>query len=296
MSRISTPTDDAIASIAAAISTIERREAALGKRVARLLYDRKQFLTQKVEVEFLPAINHRVLSGLRLSLPAFVTPVVEQAFAENRKFLGLFAGAGYMHALTLLRTRLASHLERIGYGSLAGLEVEIGQVRAEIAVVNAKGREANDMLRLLQQARDRQVPLPQDVLDNLSTISQNARAGRERRRSAPSGNTAPSEAPLAAANGTSDDSDLWLYLLTDVPTSFRTMLYNAVFEHRHDQVGDQRHGGDHPASPGGHDDGQPEGDEGGAHHHHSHHGHDTSAETAGAAAFIAIDDSLGAYS
>lgn len=222
--------DGAVSALSRAAEAIERRIDATDEAIKDVSRQRKAYLTDTAE-RLLPAISVSVLNLLREEVPTFVTSSVKQSFADNKKFLGIFAGKGYYQTLVLLQTRLASHLDQAKYGQLRAMDVDLSQLTVQKNSLNKQGSETRELLRLMQQARKSTAPLPVQLREQITQINKTVRAGHvpaHKRQSAHVSSFSSSSSNYAA--GRSSDDDLLLYMLTGIPTSMRTMLFEAVTE------------------------------------------------------------------
>lgn len=234
--------------IAAAIEALGQSQAVLGERsdelamkLAEIDRQRQLYLVASA-AQLLPAISGRVLDVLREQVPGFVTTVVEQSFASHGKFLGLFAGRGYAEALTLLQTRLASHLDQIRFGDIRKMDAEAVSLGTKKAAIDARLREARELQHLLKAAQERNIPLPATTAEQVGRIVR-AAGTFESIPVKPKTVSHASDDADASSDMDSDDTDLWFYLLTDIPVSARTLLADALAGHGRDQGG-HRHAED----------------------------------------------------
>jgi len=117
---------------------------------------------------------------------------------------------------------------------------------------------------------------------------------RRAQSSVPSRPVARSGYVSSASSSANDDTDIWFYLVTDIPTSWRTLLYSAVIEHqRADEVQHIHGSADQCAAT-------IEPNVGAVNDGHTYSGSvyadDVGAGIVGAATVIATDDSLGHFS
>ncbi|WP_157128712.1 hypothetical protein [Cupriavidus sp. USMAA2-4] len=249
---------DARDAVATAVASLERRSQHLEGLLAAAQRTRRDYLADIVRT-LLPAISRKVLDNLRAFLPQFVDPTVVQAFADNYKLLGVIPLSGSQQVLAILQTRLAAHLEQAGHGELPSLNAEVERLKSELAQVDHARAGAAALLPAVEAARQN------------GTIPEAARPYLNRLATAGTALRPPTSRPVASV-GTSDDFDFWLYLLTDLPTSFRTMLLSAVTHHHHRDEGASTAQAIASPTP------------------------DADALVAPAALGIAIDDSLGRFS
>lgn len=211
------------------------RSDELSIKLAEIGRQRQLYLVSSA-ARLLPAISGRVLDALREQVPGFVTTVVERSFASHGKFLGLFAGRGYAEALTLLQTRLASHLDQIRFGDIQKMDAEAVSLGTKKAAIDARLREARELEQLLKRAQERNIQLPATTAEQVGRIVRAAGTFEIRPALATAGNRVVDRAD-ASRDIESDDTDLWFYLLTDIPVSARTLLADALAGHGRDHGG-----------------------------------------------------------
>lgn len=232
--------NEAIKALSLATAAMERRLDRIDQSIIDLTKKQKKYLMDAAESR-IPEISPRVLAVLIAEFPEFVTSTVQESFESNRKFLGLFFGQRYKHALTLLQTRLASYLDQMRFGELRSIDDELQQLASEKKDLSSRSKETLDLLNLLERAQKQDVPLPQEVSAQINTIVATARAGDIPRNSLPNQRVglrstsqfSSSSSGSALRSAGNDDIDLWIYLISDIPTSFRTLLFDAISDHRH---------------------------------------------------------------
>jgi hypothetical protein len=222
-------TQAAIASLSRALETVERLSGVHEAHIQEIDAKRKAYLVQTAG-EMLPAINSRVLQDLRTRKRAFVTRDVEKAFSDNGKFLGLFAGAGYRHALSMLQTRLASYLDETKHGDLQAMDAKIAELTDKIEHLRVQGKETRELLKLLQQALKKDLELPAYVKDHVSKIAEKYRARRSNTTQATGASSrfTPSSTQPLQVDEIDDYNDVMMYMATGFPTSTRTLLWDMI--------------------------------------------------------------------
>jgi vacuolar-type H+-ATPase subunit I/STV1 len=237
-------TQAAIASLSRALETVERISGVHEAHIQEIDAKRKAYLVQTAG-EMLPAINKRVLQDLRARKRLFVTREVEKAFAENRKFLGFFATAKYHQALSMLQTRLASHLDETKHGDLEAMDAKIAELTDKIEHLRAQGKETRELLKLLQQALKKDLDLPAYVKDHVSKIAQSYRARRSNATQATGSSSrfTPSHTQPLQVDEIDDYNDVMMYMETGFPTSTRTLLWDMIQTQQEATVESIRGGG-----------------------------------------------------
>ncbi|VWC78764.1 hypothetical protein BLA39750_01042 [Burkholderia lata] len=230
---------------AGAADTLAQAREALQTRldgVASQIYDltaqRKSYLSSTV-ASLLPSISPDVLRNLQSTVAPFVSASVVEAFHTHRRFLGVFAGRGYNSTLQLLQTRLAAHLDQVKYGDLRRIDNELFELAARRNELDAQILKARDLESLMAQAARRDIAVPPSAAAAIADIARVGRAGVatgsnfERGSADRSGDTAARGGFASSSySSSSDDSDLWLYYLTDLPLSFRTLVISSIEDHR----------------------------------------------------------------
>ncbi|MDU8350995.1 hypothetical protein RYA05_03690 [Pseudomonas syringae pv. actinidiae] len=257
--------DLAISSLSQAIAATDEQIAKIDQSLKVLDRKRRDYLTTLAE-SLISDITSSVLAGLERNVPSFVTSRVRDEFANSKKFLGLFATKRYYTSLDLLRTRLASHLDQAKYGELSSYNTEAAALSAEKKDLRAKATQTHELIKLLIQAKTQRIELPQPVAEKVTRIVEAARSRR-----VPQGSKGYSPSYGSSHNRTQfthtsapaqDDSfDLYFYLMTDIPTSMRTLLLDAISDDKRQRDIIQQNA---PASST-YDDRNDRGDS--AHHH-----------------------------
>lgn len=237
----------ATAALSQALKSMQTRLDQLTAEHDPLAATRKKYLERTVQA-LLPAVSPRVEANLRKSVPAYVTRDVSLMFASNRKILGLFPTSHYHQALSLLQTRLAAHLDQHKYGEIAAIDNDIAGLSSEMTALRSQILKTMDLITVLQQAASLRAPLAPDAAEQVARLAQARRVGlngmdtrASARRSIATVKTrsgAASGASHAISSSSShsypadDNADLWFYFMTDIPTSLRTLVINAVIEQR----------------------------------------------------------------
>lgn len=223
----------AIAALSSMLDSMEKRQKSIEAELQAAKRNRNQQLDQRVAA-LLPNLSMTTVSRLQLEVPAFATDrKVVSAFKQNRKILGLFKPSGYNEGLALLQINLKFFLEQQGF--TRETDQSISKLEIEKTALSAKQSEALDMLRLMEKANRINAPLPTEAA---STINQIAQRGRAYAR-AGTGNVQTTHSRLAGGDSgarqtpSDSDSDLWLWMMTDIPTSLRTLMLGAISQHHH---------------------------------------------------------------
>jgi hypothetical protein len=232
----------AIASLSGALETVERISAAHDEEIAQLNTKRKSQLVW-CAAEFLPAINKRVLAKLRSEFPEFVTLEIQQAFAKHAKFLGIFGGSGYEQALSMLKTRMASYLDETKYVSME-IDDQIAELSQRLEHLRTQGKETRELLKLLDQALKKSLPLPPQVTEHVTKIAATYRARQHKAAHYSSrGNARVSSTSHVSTEEVDDYNDVMLYMATGFPTSTRTLLWDMIQTQQETTVETIRGGG-----------------------------------------------------
>lgn len=221
----------AIAAVSGAVASMNQRQENLLRQIAVLKKHRRDKLDQQV-IAWLPEISPAVLRGLREVVPAFAAErQVDDAFARNKKFLGIFKPAGYDAALTLLRARLKQQCERMGVA--AAEDREIALLDARLRALDAQAADAMATLRVLEDSRRSGAPLPPVAVAGINTLAKHRGvtplSGSDHR--VPGQSSLTANVSSAASSSSDSDMDLWLWMITDTPTSLRTLLLDFASHH-----------------------------------------------------------------
>lgn len=219
--------EGAMAAVAAVLASIEESAHGVEAELALARRKRRELLDGETR-RLLPAIAPRVLDALRLEAPAFAADdKVLAAFAGHGKWLWIFKRPGYDASLALLQAQLKAFLEKAGYTRahderMQSLEQQLGQLDAQQA-------EALEMLGVLERARRSGGRLPDDVTHDIRRLAGRGRTARQlpggAQPSLADANDSPAGLPSDA------NADGWLWLMADIPGSFRTTVLAACTQH-----------------------------------------------------------------
>lgn len=225
----------AVAALSSALESMELRQTHLATQVSTAKQRRRERLDQRVTT-LLPDISGATMLRLKQEAPAFAAEhKVIAAFERNRKILWLFKPTGYAEALALLQAQLKLNLER--QGLVSDDDQAIQRMESEKATLATQQSEALEMLRMMEKAHRTDAPLPAAAVSCINNLAQRGRnLGNARRPSASISGSRFAGTQSGAANVSSESNmDLWLWMMTDIPTSFRTLLLNS-FSHHHDST------------------------------------------------------------
>lgn len=227
-----------IEQLQAAIAILEQASAAFAKRIAHndeetreLSMERKHYLVASAEI-LVPNLSRQTLLTLIAQLPAFASTQIQLVFVQNHKTLGLFKGARYQQQLGLMRARVSAEIDRTHYGDLRKLDKNIDTLSQETSLITAKRMEAADLIHIIQQAIQAGIALSPAQQAQIERIIQHPKIAHSRRPKS----SATESNPQDGSNDDDYDLDIWFYLLTDIPTSFRTLMLDAVNSHRLDDI------------------------------------------------------------
>jgi hypothetical protein len=227
-----TDTGGAIDAISNALVSMEARQTAITGLLAEAKRQRREVFDAQVK-HLLPDLSGATQVRLNKELPGFgMDPKVRQAFDKNKKTLGLFKPTGYDQSLAVLQMQLIKFLE--GAGVVAEIDQESQKFESEKNTLSAQQSQALEMLGLLEKAHRLDVPLPATAVASINVIAQK---GRDARIMGAGVNNRPPPLPVSRALGSSpastssDDGDLWLWMMTDIPTSFRTLMLETFTHH-----------------------------------------------------------------
>lgn len=223
----------AIAALTSTLESMENRQREISSQISAAKLARRERLDQEVIV-LLPEISSSTMSWLRLKYPGFAADrKIEAAFEQNKKVFWFFKPSGYDEALALLQAQLKLYLERQGF--VREDDQTIQQLVSEKTTLAYQQAEALEMLRMMEHARRSAVPLPAEAVSSINILARRGRnLGGQRFYRAPAGVSrfAGSQSSATTQASSESDMDLWLWMMTDIPTSFRTLMLGS-FSHHH---------------------------------------------------------------
>lgn len=236
------PVADLQRSLGRALEGISQRLSEISNECVETKRARKA-LIQSVVTNWVPDLSRETARRLFEALPALDTSSLQRSF-QTRKFWGLFETDAYRGALEHARITLSSFLDRTtgvvrGFPAaddLAPLTQQVARLDEERTELQRRQSEIGSLIARTQEAQRRGVrTIPAAVLPqkpDLTKTPQPARGsgpgapvqfGRSDTYHHPSSFSSPDYRPHYG-----DDTDLWLYYLTDIPTSGRTLLWDAL--------------------------------------------------------------------
>jgi hypothetical protein len=221
-------TSGAVAALSAVVNSMEQRSAKIASAIETARLERRRKLDQRV-ADLLPNISRATLESLKKEAFTFVTGKVKDVFASNRKILGVIKKPGYDQALTLLQTQLKTYLERSRF--VATEDAALTKLEADHTALASQQREAMEMLGLLQRAHISSRPMPREAVRSVNEMAQRGRILAQANARPPSVQPKRSQQGTTTPDDPSDD-DLWFWMMTDIPTSFRTVMLDQFAEHR----------------------------------------------------------------
>jgi len=210
---------------------MEQRQTSLAAQVSATKQQRRERLDQRV-VTLLPDISGATMERLKHEVPTFAADrKVVIAFEQNKKVLWLFKPSRYNEALSFLQAQLKLYLER--QGVVNDEDQTLQRLESEKAALATQQTEALEMLRLMEKAHRTDTPLPPEAVSGINSL---ARRGRNLGSSGtcrpPAGVSRFSGIQSSTTQTSSEsDMDLWLWMMTDVPTSFRTLMLSSFSQH-----------------------------------------------------------------
>lgn len=173
--QIDTDIADAINALRESQHAIDERLDGQTERIAALKVKRRRYLYDAVQ-RLVPDISSGSLRRLQQEMPEFIDASVQSAFADHRKFLGLFAGADYRQALLGLQTRLAHQLEGGRDPVMRESGDELAKLLADRDELTRLQGHTQDILDQLQRLQDSDAPLPAAISEEIARIAEKARA------------------------------------------------------------------------------------------------------------------------
>lgn len=284
---------EALAALTRALASVEGRITAIGSEVTTLQRERRSNLMDEVD-RLLPGITGSVMRKLRTQASAFVDGQIQQAFATHAKIFGLIRKPGYERALALLRTRLAAYLDG-SLPSITAIDEQIIKLSNEKIELANRAQELHKSVKVLTEAATGKVLLDEESQARASEVAKHARQINSKAMMMTNGKPRVMladkefsrrrlDSQPTPTSSSSDDSDIWLYAFTEVPTSFRTLVLSATHHHHESSSVHFQAGGAAEAFSGGGASGSFAADT-------PHEASETSPP-----AYIATDDQLGRFS
>jgi hypothetical protein len=217
----------AIATLKATSTLLEQRRAKLDETISTVKSERARKLDRKVG-EMLPDISKETYLNLKRTLSAFASlPGISDAFRKNYKVFWIFKGRDYDAAFVLLQSRLKVFLMQAG--EVRTEDKSLVDLESKRATLLQQWSDALELIGLLERALASGKPVSAKSAASIKTIAQRGsavsarpvnRSDLERRNE-----SAPDRSPRHEEQS---DGDLWLWMMTDIPTSFRTVMLDAV--------------------------------------------------------------------
>lgn len=224
----------AIEALSSALESMERRQGDLATQVSAAKQRRRERLDQLVAT-LLPDISVLTMERLMQEATSFaVDRKVMDTFEQNLKILWLFKPHGYDAALTLLQAQLKLYLER--QGVVREEDQDITQLESEKATLATQQSEALEMLWLMEKVHRTNTTLPPETVSSINSLAQRGRnlnGARQISRPLVGTSRFAGSQPSTVQASSESNMDLWLWMMTDIPTSFRTLMLNS-FSHHHD--------------------------------------------------------------
>lgn len=222
----------AIEALSKALAAMEQRQSELAAQVSAARQQRRGRLDERV-TDLLPELSDDALERLKKEVPAFVKDrKLDEYFDQHGNFLWVFKSDSHDSALAVLQTQLKQFLE--GQGLAGEDDSAIAKLEAEKSAVTTRQAEAMETLGLLRKALGAAGPLPDSAasaINKLAQLGRNPPALPANTLAAGAGGI--SSYRVAGGSTESDsDLDLWIWTVTDIPTSLRTSMME-LFSHRH---------------------------------------------------------------
>lgn len=227
---MSTHLPGAIAALSSALESMEERQRLLTKQLISAKLRRIEFFNHMVN-SLLPNISNGTLKRLIYSAPEFVEEhKLKGIFEKHKNIFWLIKPPGYRDVLRSLQAQLKVYLERQRY--MDSEDKLIMDLEYEQNVMSRQQSEALEMLGLMEKAQRLKMQLPPEVQNSIKLLAQRgrntSRAGQAQLQAGSNHFLGGHESTLQP--GSQSDMDLWLWMMMDIPTSFRTLLLNA-FSH-----------------------------------------------------------------
>ena len=211
--------DETIENLTAVLHSFQERRNNLDLELDLLIQERRNFIDD-LSTKLLPSLSNDVYENLDEKVPSFIGIVEHDAFKANKRILGIFKPSTYNDTLYNLRMRLKAHLDQnqdTTFFNLSSLNLNVGKLKSDIAVVDRNMSELLGSISELQGSRKNKTSISPKGIKKLKDESTRyvkslqVRSGR----------------PLSQSTNADNDSDLLIYLATDIPTSLRTLMLDA---------------------------------------------------------------------
>jgi len=231
VSNTSADLDGALAAIAKAIESMSSRQVIISNEISALCRRKRERLDARVEF-LLPDISSDTMVRLKAEVPTFASDSkVVAAFVQNKRIFGIFKTARYDETLALLRTQLKLFVER--QGLVKEDDQAILQVESVRSALLLQQSSAHEMLSLLERARSKQARLRAETAASINMLASRGRmmGSNASPRALPQVKRVSSGPKSATSSSKDDGDDIWLWMMTDIPTSLRTMVLAALSDH-----------------------------------------------------------------
>jgi hypothetical protein len=225
----------AITALSIALKSMERRQVDLATQISAAKQLRREKLDQLI-ASLLPDISSTTMDRLKREVPSFAEDhKVMTTFEQTRKILWLFKPSGYDESLALLQAQLKLHLDRKAFVSDENQVIQ--HLESEKSVLGTQQLEALEMLRLLEKSHRTNTQLPPEAVSSINSLALRGRnLGSVQFNRPPVGSSRlDGSQSNTVQTFPESDMDLWLYVMTDIPTSFRTLMLNSFSDH-HDST------------------------------------------------------------
>lgn len=246
-----TDMDGAIAALTTALESMEKRVTALDDEILAATRNRRQQLDQRVEL-LLPDFAPRTYDKLLEEVPSFASSLsIKTAFTTYKRNLWIFKTAGYDGALAFVKTQLKSFLE-INPDSTTTLS-PLQALQDAKALFGEQQMKALELLKSLESTKKNGSPISAAMQVNINRIADKGRAisatsssqvrpyatgadgARKIRWSRPGNGSAHAVSPSASSEW-DNHTDLWLWMMMDIPTSARTLMLSSFKWLQHDET------------------------------------------------------------
>jgi hypothetical protein len=222
--------NEAIGLLTEAMRMLTDRLTANETLVGRTISERQVYKDKTVQF-LLPDTSVKTLAKLEKELPGFLTAPTLFHFKNNKKTWGLFAGKHYRKTVALLQTHLSSYFDVIKYGKLREIDGQLERFYEEQRKLNERINQSAEFIKSLSQAKQRNKPLPHNVVAQIRHIINTAEKCHQQSNSV-TGSDLNSSNQEACFYIQDDYSDLWFYIITDIPTSVRTLMIDWSDDHK----------------------------------------------------------------
>jgi hypothetical protein len=226
---------DAIDSLTQSINALEKRLIDVETEISSQKGDRRAFINAEV-TRLIPDASENSLYHLTSEYPEFCSEHVLGIFHSLRNVFFFFKPSGYQEGLLQLQTKFAQYLDGSQCEQLRAIDTALAELIVQRDDYESTKAKTSETLRLVEACRSKKARLTTDIQMQVRKMADAGRSLKRGERPVPSSVLRPSFSatrspqyrPSTLTTSSDDDTDLWIYFATDIPTSFRTLLFEAL--------------------------------------------------------------------